>query len=457
MPVLRIPSTAVTATVRIVSIHKAALTQIQFVFGDKVTRLANFDNLPVNGHAAWQCIPADLRPKPKGCRVFVRTLTFKRRMYVPYPMTAVAALILVKTMTGAIAADFTIEGTAGTTLEAEVLNEFNEPWAMTFLPDGKMLVTEKSGALLLVSPSGKMKTEIINLPEVAYGGQGGLGDVIIHPDFDKNQLVYLSYVEAGSSNTSGAAVVRAKLELKTLSPKLEEIKVIWRQIPKVTGNGHFSHRLAFAPDGKLFITSGDRQKMEPAQDMGSGLGKIIRLNDDGSMPPDNPFQDDGNLARQFWSMGHRNLLGIAFDAAGNLWQSEMGPRHGDELNVVIKGSNYGWPVVSEGRHYSGFPIPPHKEYPQYQAPKVAWSPSIAPSGLIIYKGSLFPGWQGDAFLGGLVSQALIRVDIEGLSAMEAERFSWDRRIREVEEGPDGAIYVLEDQAGGRLIRLTPQQ
>jgi glucose/arabinose dehydrogenase len=244
------------------------------------------------------------------------------------------------------------------------------------------------------------------------------------------------------------------LEINGDEPALKDVEVIWRQMPKVTGGGHFSHRLAFAPDGKLFITSGDRQKLTPAQEMDSALGKIIRLNDDGTLPPDNPFQNDGELARQFWTIGHRNMLGIAFDGEGNLWQSEMGPRHGDELNQVIEGRNYGWPLVSEGRHYSGFSIPSHAEFPEYEAPKSAWVPSIAPAGLIIYAGSMFPDWQGDAFLGGLVSQALIHVDINGTTAKEAERFEWNQRIREVEEGSDGAIYVLEDGSGGRLIRLT---
>jgi len=370
-------------------------------------------------------------------------------------LAASLALVVSGQPVSGFAADFTVTGTAGTVLNGDVLAEFDEPWAMTFLPGGQILVTEKSGNLLLVSKDGTTRTPVRNVPKVAYGGQGGLGDVILHPGYSDNRLVYFSFVEEGSGNTRGAAVARARLVLKEAVPVLENVEVIWRQFPKVTGSGHYSHRLAFAPDGKLFITSGDRQKQTPAQDMASSLGKIIRVNEDGSLPADNPFQNDGELARQFWSIGHRNLLGIAFDADGQLWQSEMGPRHGDELNLVEKGENYGWPVVSEGRHYSGFPIPPHAEFPQYAAPKETWVPSIAPAGLVIYEGDLFAGWKGDAFLGGLVSQALIHVDIEGATAREAERFEWDKRIREVEEGPDGALYVLEDRSGGRLIRLTP--
>ena len=347
---------------------------------------------------------------------------------------------------------FEVEGTAGSKLHATELANFSEPWAMTFLPDGQMLVTERSGELWLVSANGADRKEVSNIPEVAYGGQGGLGDVILHPDFANNRMVYFSYAEKGEGGTQGAVVARATL-FDGDQPALQNIEVIWRQMPKVTGRGHYSHRLAFAPDGKLFITSGDRQKLDPAQDFTSALGKLIRLNEDGSVPQDNPFQDKGDLAKTFWSVGHRNLLGIDFDSDGRLWQTEMGPRHGDELNLSVKGANYGWPVVSEGNHYSGQRIPDHDTRPEFEAPKAFWVPSIAPAGLVIYDGDLFPDWKGHAFIGGLVGTALIRVDIEGETAQEAERFSWDERIREVEQGPDGALYVLED--GGRLLRLAP--
>ena len=189
--------------------------------------------------------------------------------------------------------------------------------------------------------------------------------------------------------------------------------------------------------------------------MNSALGKIIRLNTDGTIPADNPFQDSGNLAKTFWSIGHRNLLGIDFDPDGRLWTHEMGPRHGDELNLIAKGENYGWPLVSNGDHYSGVPIPDHDTRPEFVPPKAWWTPSIAPSGLVIYDGEMFKDWMGDAFIGGLRSQALIRVDIDDDAAKEAERFSWGRRIREVEQGPSGALWVLEDGNGGRLLKLVP--
>lgn len=354
-------------------------------------------------------------------------------------------------------ADFEIAGNNGSTLQATEVTSFQEPWAMTFLPDGTMLVTTKPGKLFHVTQEGE-KTEVEGMWEVAYGGQGGLGDVVLHPDFANNGYVYISNAETlDGGATFGAVVTRAKLDLSGDTPKLADMTKIWTQEPKVPGNGHYSHRMAFGPDGKLFITSGDRQKQTPAQDFDKALGKVIRLNEDGTVPDDNPWQDQGELARTFWSTGHRNLLGIDFDNEGRLWTHEMGPRHGDELNLIVKGDNYGWPVVSNGDNYSGIPIPDHDTQPEFNAPETFWVPSVAPAGLVIYDGELFADWQGDALIGGLVSQALVRVDIEGESAEEAERFEWGKRIREVEQGPDDALWVLEDGPSGRLLKLTPRQ
>lgn len=348
-----------------------------------------------------------------------------------------------------------ISGTAGTTLLSEKYAEFNEPWSMTFLPGGEILVTEKPGNLLLVSTDGLAKVPVDGVPQVAYGGQGGLGDVVLHPDYDVNKLVYISYAEQGESGKRGGAVARGQLKTDATNPTLDNVEVIWRQEPKVKGRGHYSHRLAFSSDDKLLITSGDRQKQKPAQDWSQNLGKVIRLNSDGSVPTDNPFQDKGEMAKTFWSLGHRNLLGIAFDEKGRLWTHEMGPKHGDEFNLTVGGDNYGWPVVSWGNHYSGVAIPDHDTRPEFNAPEVYWVPTVAPSGLIIYSGSMFPEWQGDALIGGLASKSLVRIKIEGDHAEEVERFAMGKRIREVEQGPDGAIWVLEDKQGGRLLRLTP--
>lgn len=349
----------------------------------------------------------------------------------------------------------TITGSAGSTLRARAVTDFNEPWAMAFLPGGDMLVTEKSGTLLLVSRDGRTKKEVDGVPEVAYGGQGGLGDVILHPQFISNDLIYISYAEADGQGKKGAAVALARFNRDAARPALTDLQVIWRQEPKVAGSGHYSHRLAFGPGNALFITSGDRQKQAPAQEWANNLGKVIRINDDGSVPPDNPFQDKGELARSFWSIGHRNLLGIAFDKQGRLWTHEMGPRHGDEFNLIVPGDNYGWPVVSWGDQYSGIPIPDHDTRPEFNAPESYWVPTIAPSGLIIYDGNLFPDWRGNAFIGGLASKALLRLAITEDTVEEAERFAMGKRIREVEQGPDGAIWVLEDKKGGRLLMLTP--
>jgi glucose/arabinose dehydrogenase len=352
------------------------------------------------------------------------------------------------------AGDFTVKGTKGTELTATKVAAFNEPWAMTFLPDGALLVTEKRGVLWHVSNDG-LKTNVRGLWHVAYGGQGGLGDVVLHPDFERNNWVYLSYAEHADDKTSiGAVVVRAKLDLNSSTPKLTSLEKLWTQEPKVTGKGHYSHRIAFGPGGKMFVTSGDRQKMTPAQNFSGNLGKVLRLNDNGTVPDDNPWQDRGEIARQFWSIGHRNMLGIDFDADGRLWVHEMGPRHGDELNLIIAGKNYGWPTVSNGDHYSGIPIPDHDTRPDLEAPRAYWVPSIAPSGLVIYDGDMFADWKGSAMIGGLVSRALIRVDLTGDTAEEAERFKWGKRIREVEQGPQGALFVLEDGSGGRLLKLT---
>jgi len=357
---------------------------------------------------------------------------------------------------------FTLLLTTATTagelpFEVNEIATLNEPWAMTFLPDGRMLVTEKRGQLLIVTQDGEKSRAVEDVPDVAYRGHGGLGDVILHPDFANNSLIYLSYAESGVGNVRGAAVARGRLDIGKRNSYFVDSEVIWRQNPKVTDDGHYGHRMAFDADGFLFITSGDRQKFVPAQQMNGNVGKIVRLQDDGSVPEDNPFYDQGDVTAQIWSLGHRNPLGLAFDAQGRLWTDEMGPRHGDELNLVIKGANYGWPVVSEGNHYSGEEIPDHDTRPEFEAPKTAWVPTIAPAGIIFYSGEQFPQWKGSALIAGLASRAIIRVEFDGDAASEVERFDMGERIREIEQGPDGALWVLEDDDGGRLLKLTPSE
>jgi len=337
------------------------------------------------------------------------------------------------------------------------LADFDVPWAMAFLPDARLLVTEQRGQLKLYTPGGS-SVAISGVPAVSYGGQGGLSDVVLHPDFASNSLVYLSYAEAGEGDTRGAAVARAKLALEGNGGRLENLQVIWRQSPKVDGGGHYSHRIAFG-DGHLWISSGERQKFDPAQDMNTNLGKVVRLNEDGSVPRDNPFADRGGVTAQIWSLGHRNLLGLAFDSEGKLWDVEMGPMGGDELNLVRRGANYGYPIVSNGDHYDGKVIPDHPTRPEFAAPAVWWNPVISPSSLLFYSGSEFPQWQGDAFIGGLSSQSIVRIEFDGDNAREAERYNMGMRVRAIEQGPDGALWILEDEregrgGQGRMFKLT---
>jgi aldose sugar dehydrogenase len=331
---------------------------------------------------------------------------------------------------------------------------FDEPWAMAFLPGGRALVTEKKGRLLIWAGKGKAALAVSGVPKVAFGGQGGFGDVVLHPGFAQNGLVYLSWAESGEGG-KGAAVGRAKLLEQGGKARLEGLAVIWRQSPKVSGSGHYGHRIAFGPDGMLYIASGERQKFDPAQDWGSNLGKVVRLHDDGAVPKDNPNSGRGGVSAQIWSLGHRNPLGLAFDGQGRLWDVEMGPQGGDELNLVQRKANYGWPLVSNGSHYGGGNIPDHRAGDGFEAPKIWWNPSISPGGLMIYSGALFPQWQGDAFVAALSGQALIRIDLEGENARKAEHWDMGERIREVEQGPDGAIWLLEDGSNARLLRLAP--
>ena len=351
-----------------------------------------------------------------------------------------------------------VTGSAGSRLEGKVISEFGSPWAMSFIDSKNLLITTKSGELWLINTSGEQSL-VSGVPKVFAGGQGGLGDIVPHPKFLQNNLVYISYINSeNAGKTRYASVIRASL-VRSDRPHLKNVEPIWNQIPARSGKGHFSHRIAFGLDGtqhkdKVFITSGDRQEQTPAQEWDMALGKIIRLNDDGTVPTDNPFQDKGSLAKTFWTVGHRNALGLAFAKNGELWAHEMGPRHGDELNLIVAGRNYGWPIVSEGNHYSGVKIPIHETRPEFMAPKLYWVPTVAPSGLIFYEGDEFPEWKGNAFIGGLKSKALIRIGFNNGEPFEAERFSWSKRVREVETGPDGAIWVLEDGPSGRLIKFT---
>lgn len=349
------------------------------------------------------------------------------------------------------------------------VSQFDEPWSVVEMPDGRLLVTEAKGNLIVVDKEGEQSRPVSGVPDVDYGGQGGLGDVVLHPDFASNGLVYLSYAEAGVGDTRGAAVARGVLDASGRRPALKDVEVVWRQYPKLVGHGHYGHRMLFDDDGFLWITSGDRQKFTTAQDMQSNSGKVLRLNDDGSVPDDNPFVDyysenprvdRRGVYPQIWSLGHRNVLGLAVGLDGRLWEIEMGPAGGDELNLIERGANYGYPEVSNGDHYDGREMPDHDTRPEFNAPALWWTPVISPGDMLIYRGDAFADWKGNAIIAGLSSRAVVRVELgDDGSAKELERYDMGARIRSVQEASDGSILVLEDDYGdskGRLLRLTPR-
>ncbi|WP_347402850.1 PQQ-dependent sugar dehydrogenase [Altererythrobacter arenosus] len=343
----------------------------------------------------------------------------------------------------------------------EEVGSYDRPWAGTFVPGLDVIViTEKSGKVVGHDVANGKAIFFTGVPEVDYGGQGGMGDVAFLASEASQPLsgrtIYLSYAEAGEGDTRGAAVGRGKLLCEDHQTcEIRDWQVIWRQAPKTTGRGHYSHRLLFSEDGKyLFVASGDRQKLTPAQDMSNTLGSIVRLNLDGTAAEGNPFATRDCTCEEIWTYGHRNILGMDWDAQGRLWDVEHGPAGGDELNLVKVGTNYGWPTRSYGEHYNGDPIEDHSADDGFGKPAIWWTPVIAPGDMHFYRGDMFPMFKGDAFIAGLSSNALVRVEIDGESAKEAARYDLDKRIRSVFEGPDGALWVLEDGEGGRLLRLT---
>ena len=365
------------------------------------------------------------------------------------------------------------------------IDHFNFPWKIAFLPDQRLLVSEKPGKIWLVTP-GKNKIEVTGVPKVAYAGQGGLLSVAVAPGFAHDHGVYLTYSE-GTVESSGLALAHATLVAANGKASLTNVKVIWRELPRGQG-GQFGGYIAFAPDGKsLFLTSGERQRFTPAQDPNQATGKILHLTLDGKAAPGNPWAgkmgattvdlidpaDDTQavpaqpvrkvkvpapnlVPSQTWTTGHRNQYGLAFDAAGKLWETEMGPMGGDELNLIEPGKNYGWPLVSYGINYDGKSIPSHDSDPKFEKPLLYWTPVIAPAGLTFYYGNLFPQWKGSAFIGGMKVMGLVRVTFDGGKPQEANFWQLGHRIRDVVAGPDGALWLVEDEANGRLLKLTPK-
>ncbi|MGH2341784.1 PQQ-dependent sugar dehydrogenase [Segnochrobactraceae bacterium EtOH-i3] len=334
----------------------------------------------------------------------------------------------------------------------------DHPWSLAFLPDGAFLITERPGRLLLLSRAGGNPVTVTGTPDVWATGQGGLLDVAVDPDFARTGLIYLSYAEAGPGG-AGTAVARGRLVRTETGATLNNVQVIFRQTPKTSGGNHFGSRLVFAPDGSLFITLGERNLKDPAQDLTTTLGKVVRILPDGRVPDDNPFAARPGGARpEIWSSGHRNIQGAAIEpTTGNLWIVEHGARGGDEVNVPLPGRNYGWPVITHGVDYSGARIGIGTAAPGMEQPITYWTPSIAPSGLAFYTGSAFPHWQGDAFVGALAGQALVRLDLNRGVIVGQERLLDHRigRIRDVRVGPDGALWLLTDADAGALWRLGP--
>jgi glucose/arabinose dehydrogenase len=341
-----------------------------------------------------------------------------------------------------------------------IASGFEKPWAIAFLPDRRMLVTEKpTGRLFIVSPDGRKSPPVAGLPKVDGRDQGGLLDVELGPDFADSRLVYWSYYEPREGG-NGLAVARARL-VDGAEPRVDGVPVVFRMEPTLDSTKHAGGRLVFAPDGALFITLGERAIREgrvQARDLRSDLGKIVRIRPDGAVPKDNPFTGRKGARPEIWSSGHRNILAAALDGRQRLWVAEMGPRGGDELNRIEPGKDYGWPTIGYGKEYSGGPAHESAQGPGMEQPVYYWDPVISPSGMVVYSGDLFPEWRGNFLIGALSGEALVRLVVQGDRVVGEERLlkDLDARIREVVQGPEGALYLLTDAADGKLLQITPR-
>jgi glucose/arabinose dehydrogenase len=346
--------------------------------------------------------------------------------------------------------------TKGAVRMVEVARGLEHPWGLAFLPDGRMLVTERPGRLRIVQRDGRLSPPLTGVPAVFARGQGGLLDAALDPQFAQNRYVYLSFSEPGARGASGTAVARARLG----EGRLEDVQVIWRQQPKVQSAGHFGSRLVFRPDGTLFVTLGDRQagrERGKAQDLSTGHGKVMRIHPGGSVPQDNPFVKRDGVQPEIWSYGHRNIQSAALHPeTGELWEVEHGPRGGDELNRVLPGRNYGWPVIGYGIEYSGGRIHERTSAPGMEQPVYYWDPVIAPSGMAFYTGDQFPQWRGHLFIGSLTPGGLVRLELKDGRVVHEARYLRDAgRVRDVRQGLDGFLYLLTDYGDGRLLRVVP--
>jgi glucose/arabinose dehydrogenase len=393
---------------------------------------------------------------------------------MPSPLRlAVLAAALPSLLSAQAGPPQTVSTSAGP-VKVERLASLEFPWAVAALPDGRLLITEKPGRLRIFA-DGALSAPVEGVPKTSYrerkAEQGGLLDVAVDLQFAQNHRIYLSFSEPADQQSPdqketddprfggfldmtdtmlvGGAVASATLD----GNRLTDLKVIWRQTPKTIGRGHFGNRMLLAKDGTLYITSGDRMRFDPAQDPNANLGKVVRINTNGSIPKDNPNVGQAGAREDIWTMGHRNMLAIAQQPSGQIWALEMGPLGGDELNVIQRAANYGWPVVSDGDNYDKSPIPDHKVRPQFQAPVKTWTPVISPSGALFYEGAMFP-WRGDLIVGGLSSQAIIRLTLDGNKVKNEERLNMGRRMRDVLLDKDGSIVAVTDDKQGEMLRLT---
>lgn len=345
----------------------------------------------------------------------------------------------------------------GEVIVETVARDLQHPWGLTFLPDGRMVVTERPGRLRIVGADGKLSEPIGGMPRIAARGQGGLLDVALDPNFGQNRLVYLSFAENRGEGRSGTSVARGRLDASETA--LEDLEIVFRQEPSYTGNNHFGSRLAFDRNSNLFVTLGDRFDLrEQAQSLSNHIGKIVHIRPGGGPAPDNPFLNRENAQPEIWSFGHRNVQAAAVNpASGELWTVEHGPRGGDEVNIPRKGDNYGWPVIGYGVHYSGEKIGEGTAKPGMQQPVYYWDPSIAPSGMAFYTGDKFPGWRGSILVGALAGRLVSRLETSGNRVTGEERMlqGLNERIRDVKQGPDGLVYLLTDSPRGRILRVRP--
>lgn len=369
-------------------------------------------------------------------------------------IAGVLSLLLVATSVSAFAQTETLRTHQGTEVQLETIGDgLNHPWGMAFLLDGRLLITERNtGRLYILNSNNTLYGPVQGGPEVWTRGQGGLMDVALHPEFKVNSFVYLSYAKPGDDGKATAALGRGKL----VGNRIEKFQDIFVQQPFINGSNHFGNRIAFSPDGRyLFFALGERFQFDPAQDVSNHLGTIIRIYPDGGVPEDNPFVGREDAQDEIWSYGHRNIEAMAFQPQTHaLWIGEMGPKGGDELNKIVKGANYGWPVVSWGEHYNGRDIPDPPTRPEFTDAARHWTPVISPSGMVFYTGNMFPEWKNNALIGGLTHHELVRLVFDGTEVVDEDRLDLPARIRDVEVAPDGSIYLLTDQDEGKVLRIS---